>query len=49
MLRRRLKSPVVYDKTEGSPLFMVALLRYLRDRGAIAPDGESWRLARPIA
>ena len=27
---------LIHAKTEGDPLFMVDLLRYLRDRGAIA-------------
>src|SRR5262249_32096822 len=28
---------VIHTQTEGSPLFLVDLLRYLRDRGVIAP------------
>jgi adenylate cyclase len=40
---------LVHDKTEGSPLFMVDLLRYLRDRGAIVRSADTWTLARPIA
>jgi hypothetical protein len=40
---------LIHDKTEGSPLFMVDLLHYLRDRGAIVADRDSWMLARPLA
>src|SRR5262249_28189764 len=40
---------LVADLTEGSPLFLVDLLRYLRDRGVIAPDpGGDWGLARAV-
>jgi predicted ATPase len=37
---------VLHARTEGHPLFMVDLLRYLRDRGAIVQDGGAWALAR---
>jgi predicted ATPase len=37
---------VLHARTEGNPLFMVDLLRYLRDRGAIVQDGGAWALAR---
>ena len=36
---------LIYSKTEGNPLFMVDLVRYLRDRGAIAFVDGHWRLA----
>jgi predicted ATPase len=40
---------LVYSRTEGSPLFMVDLLRYLRDRGALIQNDGRWELARSIA
>ena len=39
---------LIHDKTEGSPLFMVDLVRYLRDRGAIAEERGHLRLARSL-
>jgi predicted ATPase len=39
---------VVHQRTEGNPLFLVDLLRYLRDRGAIVAAGERWALAQVI-
>jgi predicted ATPase len=39
---------VVYRRTEGNPLFLVDLLQYLRDRGAIVVAGESWALAQVV-
>ena len=39
---------MVRTRTEGSPLFMVDLLRYLRDRGAIARVDEHWTLTAAI-
>jgi predicted ATPase len=39
---------LVYEKTEGSPLFMVDLLRYLRGR-AIVEEGGSWGLAGSLS
>jgi predicted ATPase len=38
---------VLHARTEGHPLFMVDLLRYLRDRGVIVQDRGAWALARP--
>jgi predicted ATPase len=38
----------VHDKTEGNPLFLVDLLRYLRDRGVIAPRQGGWALTRAV-
>src|ERR1051325_154774 len=35
-------------KTEGSPLFMVDLVRYLRDRGVIRSDDGRWVLAETM-
>ena len=39
---------LVYSRTEGNPLFVVELLRYLRDRGAIAEQAGHWCLARDL-
>ncbi|HEU0176376.1 MAG TPA: AAA family ATPase [Blastocatellia bacterium] len=38
----------IQEKTEGNPLFMVDLIRYLRDRDVIHREGESWTLAEAI-
>ncbi len=40
---------MVRTRTEGSPLFMVDLLRYLRDRGAIARIDGRWALTEGLA
>jgi adenylate cyclase len=40
---------VMHSKTEGSPLFMVEVLRYLRDRGAIVQSDGVWRLAESLS
>jgi tetratricopeptide (TPR) repeat protein len=39
---------LVHAKTEGNPLFMVDLLRYLRDRGVIAQEHGGWALAQAV-
>jgi predicted ATPase len=39
---------VIHAKTEGSPLFLVDLLRYLRDRGVIAGGPGGWSLAQAL-
>jgi predicted ATPase/predicted Ser/Thr protein kinase len=39
---------VLYARTEGNPLFMVDLLRYLRDRGVIVQDHGVWALVRDM-
>ncbi len=39
---------VIYARTEGSPLFMVELLRYLRERGVIAEEEGRWRLTSEL-
>jgi predicted ATPase len=39
---------LVHARTEGSPLFMVDLLRDLRERGLITDAGGSWSLAREV-
>ena len=38
----------VHERTEGNPLFMTDLLRFLRERGILVEDGGSWRLDRPL-
>jgi predicted ATPase len=37
---------LIHAKTEGNALFLVDLLRYLQDRGEIAPGPEGWALTR---
>ncbi len=41
---------LILARTEGSPLFLVDLLRYLRDRGVITAGGTDtpWRLAEAL-
>ncbi len=39
---------IIHAKTEGSPLFMTDLLRYLRDRQIITQEGGRWVLGRPL-
>jgi predicted ATPase len=39
---------VVHRRTEGNPLFLVDLLRYLCDRGAIVAAGKRWTLAQGV-
>jgi len=41
---------LIHTRTEGNPLFMVDLLRYLRDRKVIIEAGvdENWRLAQSL-
>jgi predicted ATPase len=36
---------LIHARTEGNPLFMVESLRYLRERGVIAPSAGGWQLA----
>jgi predicted ATPase len=40
---------VLYARTEGNPLFMVDLLRYLRERGVIVRDQDRWALVRAVS
>jgi tRNA A-37 threonylcarbamoyl transferase component Bud32/predicted ATPase len=40
---------LVHRRTEGSPLFMVDLVRYLRDQGVIKRDGQGWSIDRPFS
>lgn len=39
---------LVHARTEGSPLFMVDLLRYLRDRQVLTQEGGRWALGRSV-
>ncbi len=40
---------LIHAKTEGSPLFMVDLIRYLRNREVIVEDGQGrWSLAESV-
>jgi predicted ATPase len=39
----------VHARTEGSPLFMADLVRYLRDTGGIVDDDGTWRITRALA
>ncbi|HEY3345965.1 MAG TPA: adenylate/guanylate cyclase domain-containing protein [Anaerolineaceae bacterium] len=39
---------VVLDKAEGNPLFVEEVIRMLLDRGFIAREGATWRLARAV-
>jgi predicted ATPase len=40
---------LIHARTEGSPLFMVDLLRYLRDRGVIAEEQGRWAPTQSIS
>ncbi|MCA1583411.1 MAG: protein kinase [Acidobacteria bacterium] len=39
---------LIHQKTEGNPLFMADLVRYLRDQGVIAEREGHWILARAV-
>jgi predicted ATPase len=39
---------VLHDRTEGNPLFMVDLLRHLREREVIVREADGWKLVRAI-
>ncbi|MCO6456035.1 MAG: protein kinase [Pirellulaceae bacterium] len=39
---------LLHSRTEGSPLFLTDLLRYLRERGVIADCGGRWTLAQEL-
>ena len=40
---------LVYEKTEGHPLFVANLLQYLGERGDLAKSNGRWSLARPLS
>jgi predicted ATPase/DNA-binding winged helix-turn-helix (wHTH) protein len=39
---------LVYRRTEGNPLYMVAVLEHMQDRGLIAVENGSWRIKTPL-
>jgi tetratricopeptide (TPR) repeat protein len=39
---------LIHVRTEGSPLFMVDLLRYLRERGVLAQEQGCWTLTQSV-
>jgi predicted ATPase len=39
---------LVHARTEGSPLFMADLLRYLRDRQVLTQEQDHWRLGQSV-
>ena len=39
---------LVHAKTDGHPLFMSDILRYLRDRGVIVQRGDGWSLSTAV-
>src|SRR5208337_7760 len=39
---------LIHAKTEGSPLFVADLVRYLRDTGGIVEENGGWALARSL-
>jgi tetratricopeptide (TPR) repeat protein len=40
---------LIHARTEGNPLFMVDLARYLRERGVIGPENGRWILKQSVA
>jgi tetratricopeptide (TPR) repeat protein len=40
---------LIHARTEGSPLFMVDLIRYLRERGVIGQEKGRWTLKQSVA
>jgi hypothetical protein len=38
----------VHERTEGNALFMVDLVRFLRDQGFLVPQNGRWELVRPV-
>jgi tetratricopeptide (TPR) repeat protein len=40
---------LIHAKTEGSPLFMADLVRYIRDSGGIVEQGGTWVLKRSMS
>jgi len=39
---------LIHEKTEGNPLFMSELARYLRDQGVVTRDRDAWALTKSI-
>jgi len=42
-------SNVIHSKTEGNPLFMVDVLRYLKTQGVVANEGGEWTLLQDLS
>lgn len=42
-------SDFIYKRTEGSPLFIIDLLRFLRDQRAIVQEQDRWELVKSVA
>ena len=40
---------MIHERTEGNPLFVADLLRYLQEKRAIRPAGEGWDLTQTVA
>ncbi|MDX2030270.1 MAG: protein kinase [Blastocatellia bacterium] len=40
---------IIHAKTDGNPLFMADLIRYLRDREAIVEEADGWALTQDAA
>src|SRR5262249_40919109 len=40
---------LVYSKSEGNPLFMVEMVRYLRERKILAEQHGTWSLVQPLS
>ncbi len=40
---------IIHAKTDGNPLFMADLIRYLRDQEAIVEEADGWALTRDAA
>lgn len=39
---------VIYQKTEGHPLFVTSLVQFMREHGDITNENKRWTLARPL-
>ncbi len=42
-------SSLIYQKTEGHPLFITSLVQFMREHGDIANVEKRWTLARPLS
>jgi predicted ATPase len=40
---------LIHSRTGGNPLFVVDLLRYLRDRDVLIEDASGWLIGRPVS
>jgi predicted ATPase len=40
---------LIHSRTGGNPLFVVDLLRYLKDRGVLIEDPSGWSMGRPVS